>query len=250
MGTNCTCAHREDVIQAGYHAQLSSQAAAVEAACAEDTSPSALTSMQDMSHAVSQPTQPATHSMQAANVSYLHAQPLTAAPTTTLLSLAAAKQFSLASCATDEEQDLQQQHEALRPLLSSSTFTSSSSEDEGPDSPCAPCSPMHQKLHGGTSTFDFAPVAASGIAYSHGMACSSSTPAMSGSSSQAAAFKFRPGSNPAVSFYRHTTEPLPHWWRPAAVYAAFEFMAWMVGGSVGGCWVSFLYSQATKALPL
>lgn len=40
-----------------------------------------------------------------------------------------------------------------------------------------------------------------------------------------------PGTNPAVDFYRHTSEPLPHFWRPLIIYMAFEFMAWMVGNA-------------------
>lgn len=35
------------------------------------------------------------------------------------------------------------------------------------------------------------------------------------------------GYNPKISFYQHTSEPIPHFYRPLVVYAAFEFMAWM-----------------------
>lgn len=41
-------------------------------------------------------------------------------------------------------------------------------------------------------------------------------------------FTFQPGhAQPAVSFYDHTREPLPHWHRPLAIYCAHEFMSWM-----------------------
>ncbi|KAJ9534258.1 hypothetical protein QJQ45_006930 [Haematococcus lacustris] len=51
-------------------------------------------------------------------------------------------------------------------------------------------------------------------------------------------FAFQPGSaEPAVSFYNHTREALPHWHRPLTIYCAYEFMGWMNHTML--CWAGF-----------